>query len=573
MGAVRFSIDSGLVRELDGEAAAQGVRRDRYLRGRLRAGDAAASSRSCTRSSSRPPSTPRGRGSSRRTPPCTCTTGVRRRCSRRSSQAPARSVLYWLDAHWCDETSAGEETQCPLLEELEAIGSISDRSVVLIDDARLFMAPPPKPAVTEGWPQFSEVLDRLSALNSDHELLVIDDVLVFFPPLVREQLRDYAHHHAVDWLSELQVSAQRPAAPGGTEGRAGQHPDAKSTEQMPRAHGSRLSPRSAIWRRRSTGLEQKVAGLGEQSQESQAALEERLAPLTSELALERLAAEAGSSRRSRGSERSSASRRPSLGEQLEDVAEHPRTRARNRGSSLCGGLSGRLQVIIERLNELSQDRLEPGTSPSSSARWASGWPRWTSASSRSPFDQSSALSSLRARRRSPSPSAGQSLEPLGELDELADLRPARRRSRRSRGSTARIDQASSRCVELAEIAAPSSRRAGDARRAARRCAAPARRAAARSSTSASSRSGAQLDQRVEMLGDQLAELEAALSILRERSSKSLTALEELPEARGEIASLGQRVDQFGAELDRLRPSSRPDPEACRRPARRRRSRS
>src|SRR5262245_36425735 len=43
-----------------------------------------------------------------------------------------KSVLYWLDAHWCDEKSAGEDVQCALLGELEAIGSVNDRSVVLI---------------------------------------------------------------------------------------------------------------------------------------------------------------------------------------------------------------------------------------------------------------------------------------------------------------------------------------------------------------------------------------------------------------------------------------------------------
>src|SRR5919204_2716903 len=49
-----------------------------------------------------------------------------------------RPVLYWLDAHWCDDRGVGVEEQCPLLEELEAIASISNRSVVLVDDARLF---------------------------------------------------------------------------------------------------------------------------------------------------------------------------------------------------------------------------------------------------------------------------------------------------------------------------------------------------------------------------------------------------------------------------------------------------
>jgi hypothetical protein len=34
----------------------------------------------------------------------------------------SRRVLYWLDAHWCvAEETAGQESECPLLDELEAI--------------------------------------------------------------------------------------------------------------------------------------------------------------------------------------------------------------------------------------------------------------------------------------------------------------------------------------------------------------------------------------------------------------------------------------------------------------------
>ncbi len=114
-----------------------------------------------------------------------------------------RSVLYWLDAHWCGEGSARGEVECPLLFELEAIGSLSGRSVVMIDDARLFLAPPPAPSNPQQWPTFSDLLARLSALGPEHELTVIDDVIVFFPPGIREPLRSFARENAIDWLAEL----------------------------------------------------------------------------------------------------------------------------------------------------------------------------------------------------------------------------------------------------------------------------------------------------------------------------------------------------------------------------------
>lgn len=114
-----------------------------------------------------------------------------------------RSVLFWLDAHFCFRGSAGDELQCPLLAELDAIGSLGPDSVVLIDDARFFMAPPPAPLAAEQWPSLSDVLARLSSLSPDHEVIVIDDVIVFYPPQLGEDLRRFAQEHAIDWLLAL----------------------------------------------------------------------------------------------------------------------------------------------------------------------------------------------------------------------------------------------------------------------------------------------------------------------------------------------------------------------------------
>jgi hypothetical protein len=57
-----------------------------------------------------------------------------------------KSALFWLDAHWCVASgTAGASSQCPLLDELRAINILNEQSVILIDDARLFLAPPLAP--------------------------------------------------------------------------------------------------------------------------------------------------------------------------------------------------------------------------------------------------------------------------------------------------------------------------------------------------------------------------------------------------------------------------------------------
>ena len=115
------------------------------------------------------------------------------------------SVLYWLDAHWCvaDDTS-GEKSQCPLLEEIHAIGQLNDQSVILIDDARLFLASPPAPHETSQWPSIDSIITALKQTSSQHELSVVNDVIIFYPKLVRDSVISYAKKQGVDWLRASQ---------------------------------------------------------------------------------------------------------------------------------------------------------------------------------------------------------------------------------------------------------------------------------------------------------------------------------------------------------------------------------
>jgi hypothetical protein len=120
------------------------------------------------------------------------------------SNVQSRSVLYWLDAHWCvAEEASGEQSQCPLLEELQAIGSLNPSSVILIDDARLFLATPPAPHEVRDWPRFQSVVHALQSLSNEHEMMVVNDVIVFFPVVARNSIERYARSAGIDWLVQL----------------------------------------------------------------------------------------------------------------------------------------------------------------------------------------------------------------------------------------------------------------------------------------------------------------------------------------------------------------------------------
>lgn len=112
-----------------------------------------------------------------------------------------QATLFWLDAHWCnaDQTS-GESSQSPLLGELTAIGTLHRDSVVLIDDARLYLCAPPAPHRFDNWPDLHAIITELLKLSATHRLLIFNDVFIFYPGSLQAAMAAYAHQHGTDWL-------------------------------------------------------------------------------------------------------------------------------------------------------------------------------------------------------------------------------------------------------------------------------------------------------------------------------------------------------------------------------------
>jgi glycosyltransferase involved in cell wall biosynthesis len=122
------------------------------------------------------------------------------------------STLFWLDAHWCvADNTAGDHSQCPLLAEISAIGTLGETSVILIDDARLFLAPPPQPYDVAQWPTFDEVVRALRSLSGGHELMVVNDVIACYPASARDAVSEHAHRHGIDWLRATQSLEENTA--------------------------------------------------------------------------------------------------------------------------------------------------------------------------------------------------------------------------------------------------------------------------------------------------------------------------------------------------------------------------
>jgi hypothetical protein len=99
---------------------------------------------------------------------------------------PAVPTLYFLDGHWSGGETAGAASECPVLDELRAIGGGHPDDAILVDDARLFTASPPPPHDPAEWPTIVEVFDTLRAARPEHHVTVLRDLIIAVPARARD---------------------------------------------------------------------------------------------------------------------------------------------------------------------------------------------------------------------------------------------------------------------------------------------------------------------------------------------------------------------------------------------------
>jgi hypothetical protein len=101
------------------------------------------------------------------------------------------ATLYFLDGHWSGGATAGAGDECPLLDELAAIGAGHEDDCLVIDDARLFTSAPPPPHDPAQWPILVEVIDAIRLRHPHHAVTLLDDQIIAVPPRARPALDDY----------------------------------------------------------------------------------------------------------------------------------------------------------------------------------------------------------------------------------------------------------------------------------------------------------------------------------------------------------------------------------------------
>jgi hypothetical protein len=121
-------------------------------------------------------------------------------------------AFFWLDSHWCGGRSFGERDQCPLLEELRLLNATDLEHYIFIDDARLFLSPPPRPAVVAHWPTIDTICRLLTESVHHRYVVVFEDVIAVVPSHARDRLASWCQDRSTEAWSRVGVGADEPTA-------------------------------------------------------------------------------------------------------------------------------------------------------------------------------------------------------------------------------------------------------------------------------------------------------------------------------------------------------------------------
>jgi hypothetical protein len=151
-------------------------------------------------------------------------------------EAPA---VVWLDSHWSGGGTYGEDDECPLLFEIETVRASPLEHCLFVDDARLFLAPPPRPHKLDQWPTLAQVVAALTAGERPLDVLVLDDTFIGVPAAAMPFVRQYAQTRStLAWEQGDTPSEERSVVGTAQRFRA----SARSFAARLRGHGRTYGP-------------------------------------------------------------------------------------------------------------------------------------------------------------------------------------------------------------------------------------------------------------------------------------------------------------------------------------------
>lgn len=115
--------------------------------------------------------------------------GNSRDCLQNVVDALDETAVFWLDAHWSGGETYGETDECPVLDEISLIKTCAIQNSIFIDDARLFLSPPPLPHDLVQWPDIGMMIASLNPLQN--YVTVVDDVIISVPHAAKTEFSKF----------------------------------------------------------------------------------------------------------------------------------------------------------------------------------------------------------------------------------------------------------------------------------------------------------------------------------------------------------------------------------------------
>jgi len=109
----------------------------------------------------------------------------------------AEPTVFWLDAHWSGGDTYGENDECPLIEEIKIINKYRIETFILIDDARMFLAPPALPHNAKRWPDINSLFKEL---GDKKYTVILDDVIISIPIKYRDRFISFLQDKYYSYL-------------------------------------------------------------------------------------------------------------------------------------------------------------------------------------------------------------------------------------------------------------------------------------------------------------------------------------------------------------------------------------
>ena len=114
------------------------------------------------------------------------------------------NILFWLDSHWSGGETYGMNDECPLIEEIKIIVNSKLKNIaIIIDDAKLFLSPPPKPHDFDKWPSLKDIMS-IAPFNLD--IVVHNDVIYLLPNDYIAQFKTHLQKQITDKYSKNGIS-------------------------------------------------------------------------------------------------------------------------------------------------------------------------------------------------------------------------------------------------------------------------------------------------------------------------------------------------------------------------------